>query len=499
MRGYRAVNILVHIGCAIWVALLARALLSRLPRPHGARQRSWMALLAGLLFVAHPLQVQSVTYVVQRMNSLAAFFYLAALLAWLRGRIARDSGSRAAWWSGAALLGALALGSKEIAVTLPLAIWGVEWFFFRDLDRRFALRSALFGGLPLLAVGIWLAASLLPELGLGYAGRSFSAGERLLTELRVVAFYAGLVLLPLPSRLNLLHEFSLSASWLEPITTLLSAVMLAASLGLAAFLARRAPLLSFGILWFWLHLVIESFGLPLALVYEHRTYLPLAGVAIAAGWGIFSLPGVVGRRAVPLGLAIVFLLGIGTLVRNHVWDDSLRLWSDVARKSPGISAAHSNLANAWVVAEQPDRAAVAFRRALELDPGNVEAHNNLGSLQLGARDLAGAMASFRAALELAPGHVRARHNLGIALAEAGNLEEGVREIELAISRDPLEARMWNTLGAMQVRLQRLDDAGESFTRAVRLDPAYIEAQSNLRVLQRMKADRAAQQGGQPAP
>ena len=67
------------MACALLVAGLARALLGRLPRPPRDPDARWLALLAGLLFVAHPLAVQSVTYVVQRMNLLAALFYLAAI------------------------------------------------------------------------------------------------------------------------------------------------------------------------------------------------------------------------------------------------------------------------------------------------------------------------------------------------------------------------------------------------------------------------------------
>jgi tetratricopeptide (TPR) repeat protein len=491
--GFRAVNVLIHVACAIAVALLARALLVQLPRPPSPRDTSAMALFAGLLFVAHPLQIQSVTYVVQRMNALAGLFYVCALLAWLRGRVRPPGSARMGWWSLAAALGALSLGSKEMAVTLPVAIWLIEWFFLRDL-RRFALRSALFAGVPLIGLAIWLYAAVLPEIGLGYQGRAFGAVERLLTELRVVNFYAGLALLPLPSRLNLLHDFALSRSLVDPITTLLSALSLLGSFGLAAYWARRAPLASFAILWFWLHLFVESFGLPLALAYEHRTYLPLAGPAMAAGWALFALSGGSRRRALALGLGAVASLGLATLVRNHVWDDELRLWADVAAKSPGLVAARNNHALALLRAGKHEPAMREFRAALEIDPDDAEAHNNLGNLQLGAGDPNSAIASFQAALRASPGHVGARHNLGIALAEGGNLEGAMQELEAALVRAPQHAQIWNTLGAMRVRLQDLEGAEEAFINAVRLDPGYTEARNNLRSIQRMRANRAKADG-----
>jgi tetratricopeptide (TPR) repeat protein len=485
--GFRLLNVLIHAANAILVALLGRALLARLPQPPPPRDALWIAWLAGLVFAVHPLATQSVTYVVQRMTSLAALFYLAALLAWLRGRESVDPGQRAAWWTAAGASGLLALGSKEIAITLPAAIWLVEWFFFRDLDPGFARKSALRLGLPALVAGVVAYAAIFH--GSGYAGRPFGAGERLLTELRVVVFYASLVVWPLPSRLNLLHDVALSRSLLDPPGTLLAAGLLLAAGVLAGLGARRAPLVAFALAWFGLHLTLESFVLPLALVYEHRVYLPLVAAAWLAPWALFAATGMRARRAVPLALLGVALLAGATLARNQVWRDELGFWREVAARSPGLAGARNNLGLALQRAGELEAAIAEYRAALELDPLDAGIHVNLGSAWLALGRRVEAVSHFEAALRISPDDYRAHYNLGHALAVSGQVDAGASHLERAAHLAPWDAAVWNGLGAVRDLQGRLDEAAEALARALRLDPGNAEAAHNLAAVRARLATR----------
>jgi Flp pilus assembly protein TadD len=481
VRGYRAVNVAIHLVTALLVAWLTRFGLSRLPAAPSQIGAQRIALLAGMIFVAHPLQIQSVTYVVQRMNSLAALFYLAACAGFLCGRVAAG-GRRLAWYGAAGVAGLLAVGSKEVAITLPLAWWLFEWFLFRDLSRDFARRSFWRGGVPLLLLAGGAYAAFLYGPSWVDVPREFTLAERLLTELRVVVFYLGLILLPLPSRLNLLHDFPLSRSLLDPLTTLAAALFLLVALGLAWGSARRAPLVAFGLVWFLLQLALESSVLPLALVYEHRTYLPLAGIAMAVAWGVFRLSAMRPSRALPVGIALVGLLALSTLLRNQVWRDEIRLWSDVAAKSPLQVPAHTNLGTALLRAGRSDAAIAAYRAALALDPGHAEAINNLGTVLLHTGDEQAALEHFRDAVERDPTHYRARHNLARALAERGRTAEALEQLQAALRLAPLQAQLWNGLGAVFVAQQRLDEAAAAFRSALQLDPGLEEARQNLSVV-----------------
>jgi Flp pilus assembly protein TadD len=485
--GFRVVNVALLVANGLLVMALVRRLAERLHPTASAGQRQAMAALAGLLFVAHPLQTQAVTYLVQRMTGLSVCFYLLALLAWLRARDAGETARRLRNGAACAAAWLLALGSKEIAIALPAAIWLVEWFAYRNLDPGFARRSALWLGLPALGLGFGAYAWLLADSGWGYAGKPFGPWERWLTELRVTWIYLGLALFPAPSRLNLLYDVPLSRSLLAPPTTALAALGLLGLAALGIALARRVPMLSFGLAWTALHLLLESAILPLALLFEHRMLLPSVGLAAAAGCGLVQA--LRGRLApaLALGLALALALALASRARNAVWADELRLWSDVAAKSPGLVAAQNNLAMALLRAGRPEDALSALERALAIDPGDAEALNNRGVWRLERGELDAASEDFRAVLARAPGHARALYNLGRALALRGDPEAALDRLEAATRADPGAAPLWNGLGAVQVELGRLAAAEASFRRALALDPTNPEVRGNLEVVQDLRA------------
>jgi len=492
-RGFRLENLAILVACGVLVARLAAALLARLqPAPPEPALRG-MALLAGLLYVAHPLEIQSTTYLVQRMTALSVLFYLAALLCWLRARERGPAAGR--WLAAAALCGLLALGSKEIAVTLPAAIWLIEWCFYRDLDARF-LRRTLVLVLPPLALGALAFALLADRLGLGYAGRAFTPVERLLTQLRVVAFYSSLVAWPLPSRLNLLHEFPLSRGWLAPPSTLFSALWLATLAFAGVALARRARPVFFGLAWCALQLLLESVVLPVAPAFEHRLALPMVGLCLAAAWGCFALFGQRTRPALALGLSAAAALGVATYARNALWRDEPGFWSDVAAKSPGLAAPHTNLGMALLGAGRLDEAEASFHRALAIAPRDAEVWNDLGNLELRRGRRAEAIANFRAALEAEPSHYRALYSLGMTLAQDGDLARALPLVQSALRVAPNEAAIWDGLGSILRAQGREAEAEQAYRRSLALDPTYPFAQGHLAEL---LAARAAAAGAAPTP
>ncbi len=149
--GYHLVNLCVHLICGVLVYLLGLVTFGRVPPPQDHRppervsssSTPWVALAAALIFISHPIQTQAVTYIVQRMACLATLFYLAALLLYIYGRTATTTGQRWSWWVGSLASWLMALGCKEIAATLPLAVLLYEWYFFQDLDRGWLKRSSI--------------------------------------------------------------------------------------------------------------------------------------------------------------------------------------------------------------------------------------------------------------------------------------------------------------------------------------------------------------------
>ncbi len=289
VRSFHITSIICHIlaGWLLFLFLRRTLLLSRFAGRFGDRA-SLVALLATLVWFAHPIQTQAVTYIVQRANVLSGLFSFAALYLFAVIRTSSPGrGLRALQWAGLLLAGLLALGSKETAAVLPVIILLYELFFIRTFDFG-ALRNkwAYLAGI-IIAPALILAAdyhrfgmSLIERTGAIYQLRGFTMWERVLTEFRVLVRYITLLILPLPGRLNLEHEVSISRGLFSPLTTLLSLLVLLALVALGFYLARRRPLISFFIFWFFIQLAIESSVVPLELMFEHRLYLPSVSLAV---------------------------------------------------------------------------------------------------------------------------------------------------------------------------------------------------------------------------
>jgi Flp pilus assembly protein TadD len=512
VTGYHVVNLGVHCASGILVYLLALAVFGRLSRnggPGGPRPAPgwvpWMSLVAALLFCAHPLQTQSVTYVVQRMTSMAAMFYLLSLLLYVRGRLRPPGAGRWTCWAGCLVAWVLALGSKQIAVVLPFAILLFESYFFRDLRREWLRRSlwiALSSAVLVLLIGYAYLGSLEFE---GYARRDFSLPERVLTQLRVVVLYIGLLFAPHPSRLNLTYDFPTSHSLTDPITTLLSLLALLALAGFAIWRAREQRLLSFCIAWFFLHLAIESSVLPLEMVFEHRLYLPMFGFALAASHLLSRFAPGRPVWALALSASVIAALGAATVLRNQTWRDEVTLWEDVVAKSPQDHRAHYHLGGALVAAGRYPEADLHFSETLRLRPDFSAAHNGLG-MSLEARgEIDRAIFHYSEALRIGE-HLRAgggvvpdeavvRVNLALALGRRGRTDEAVEHFTEALRIHPDYAKAHYGLGNLLARRGEIEPAVPHFAEALRIQPDYAAARLDLATafLQLGRPERAADQ------
>ena len=481
VAGYRAVNVAIHGINALLVFFLGRTTFRRVGRLD-ARQADRAALLAAFLFVAHPLQTQSVTYVIQRMNSLAALFTLGTLLLYVRGRGLPERRARVGWYALASISGLLAVGSKQNAITLPAAIWLYEAFFYRDLDLRWIRRSAavLAPLLLLIAAGVYYVLVWGPDFG--YTPRDFGMRERVLTQLRVIVGYAGLVAFPHPARLCLIHEIEPSHSLVAPITTLWSLIAIVTALAAAVAFARRQPLASFGVLWFFLHLSVESSILPLEMVYEHRTYLPLVGVVLAVAHGVVGWSGRTrGRKHVALaGSAIVIAaLAGGTLARNAVWMTPVSLWSDALAKNPNSARAHTNLGSAFAMADRLDEAEREHRLAIAIDPGFTRAQASLAQVLLKQRRPGEAIAMYEIVLRASPGDLAALNGLGAAHVSLGRSDRALEFFEAALKLAPNHPPTIENYALTLLGVKRYEEAEALLRRATRLVSENADAHVHL--------------------
>ncbi|HUT54986.1 MAG TPA: tetratricopeptide repeat protein [bacterium] len=466
-RAYHLTNLIIHLVNAALAFLLLRALFARAPFNKHVPWPRAAALLGALAFAAHPVQTQSVTYVVQRMNLLAALFTLAALLLFIRfrDRPRQKNSTAAAWWASIFAAIGLGLASKENAVAAVPLILAVD---------RCAAQRGFFGWLksrPYLvggAVAAGLAAALFYRatggaLLAGYAGRDFTMAERLLTEPRVVLGYVSLWLFPAGARLSLEHEVMTSTGLFAPPATAVALAVLAAATLYALWRSERAPLLCLGWLWFVGGLALESSFLPLELAFEHRLYLPSLGLVMM----LTDLAARVraGRKAAAvLGVAVA-LLWVNTYLRNTVWSDGIGLWRDTVEKAPGRSRAWSNLGAAYYLADDDARAAWACREAIARDPENADAWHDLGLALYRQAKWAESVQALTRAAALDPSRPETIYQRGRARARQGRYAEAESDIKQAISLRPSDPVYYYQLGLMQLAQGKKDDGARSLLRA----------------------------------
>ena len=504
VMGYHLVNILIHIMTGIFLYFFLKITLSisilsmscRYPVPGksqtvardshaGFSDHSLIAFFAVLIWLVHPIQTQSVTYIVQRMNSMAAMFYVLSFLLYAKARLAEEKKGKSILFAGCVLAGILALGSKEIAATLPFFIFLYEWYFFQDLNRDWFKRHIfLFSGVVILfaiVAVVYMGAHPLERILSDYDKRDFTLIQRVLTEFRVVIYYISLLIFPLPSRLNLDHDFPISSSLINPVTTIFSIVSVIGLIGLAFYMAKRDRLLSFCILWFLGNLVIESSVIGLEIAFEHRAYLPSMFVSMMV---VILVCRYVKQKWVILSLLCVVTLVFSywTYERNTVWGSELSLWEDCVKKSPGKARPHYNLGNVFTRQEKTAEAIDQYSKTLKINPDHEKAHYNLGIALAKQGKIDEAIDHYTSALKIKPDYAKVHNNLGNILARQGRVDEAIGHYYEVLRINPDDAEAHNNLGVVMAYKGRTEKAVFHFREALRIKPDYEDAAKNLKVV-----------------
>jgi hypothetical protein len=369
---FKAFNLMLHLGIALVLWQLLRGLLARDARL--APRAEWIAAAAAALWLLHPLHASTVLYAVQRMAQLSALFVLLSLWAYVGARQALEDGrvrqGLLMLWLAVPALMLLGLLSKENAAVAPALCLVVELAWFQRSPRPRSVQAffALTLLLPALAAAVLLARH--PDLLLGaYSNRDFTLVERVLSQGRALVDYIGQLLAPRPWRMGLYSDdFVASTSLLAPLTTALSWVVLFGVSVAAVLWRRRWPFLFGGWFFFLAAHAVESSFLPLELYFEHRNYLPAAGLLLAAvGLVAIGLERALGaaRLARPglamLGL-IMMVLAAATLSQALVWRSKASLGAQGIASHPLSLRANSDYATAALQDGRWDDARAAMVR-----------------------------------------------------------------------------------------------------------------------------------------
>ena len=625
VTGYHVFNIAVHIVNALLVYFLVlltfrTPYFSNPPVPplsgggeggivtrHASRVT---ALVVALLFVAHPVQTGAVTYIVQRLTSLATMFSLLSLVIYVKWRLMRseESGVRRqeseqeirdnppipplckggrptpqggesapqtlpplklrggeeglpsspsarysyAWYFLSLLSLVLAMKSKEIAFTVPILILLYEWLFFKEKIKAGYL-------IPLLLTLLIIPASMLDAgkpLGevlsdVGAVTRvksELSRGTYFMTQLAVITTYVRLLFLPVSQNLD--YDYPVYRSFLEP-NVFLSFLFLALLFGTAVYLLYKSRvakpvinkdtlsslpdligqsregldspvkpendkqetiyrhangltsplnysrvtrhvlrLSAFGIFWFFITLSVESGIIPIVdVIFEHRIYLPSVGFFIAIASGAFAAGNLLEARIPRIRTVLVAVMVSGALVfagatylRNEMWGDAIRLWSDVVKKSPGKARGYYNLGLSYDREGKLEEAMSHYLTAIRLEPYLAKAHNNLGNIYGKQGRFPEAIREFQTVLAFDPADAAAHSNLGVAYAKQGQFAEALQEFRTALGLNPDFAEAYKNLGIAYMDMNRMDEAAGYLQAALKINPDAADAHNNLGII-----------------
>lgn len=486
--GFRIVNIAIHAANACLVFLLVARMAKAGPRPRGPVSVSVPLgpFSAALLFAVHPLQIESVTYVSQRFESLATLFFLASCLAY--GRYLKDGTVRWKRWSIALLAGGLF--SKETVVTAPVMMVLMDWLCFASTLRAACWRARHHLLCVLIVPAMLAAASWAQNGGVLSFSKTVNITNLDLSPItpldyaltQVCAGVSYLKLLLWPAGQNADADFQRVASlWDARLAVSSSIVIGLLSTGWAGFVKSgkggTGAVCLLGVLWFFITLAPSSSFIPLPdLFVEHRSYLPSIGVALIVGALVDHVrhrQGVVGWKTwiTPAAVACVALvLSVANWRRNEVWRTEVSFWEDAAAKSPGKARPWQSLGTALAARGDKHEGLRCLQKSIGIDPRYLPAWVNIVIIQVELRHYDQAVESSRAALRLYPLSASLHHNLGMALAEGGNVGDAIQSFRRAIDIQPLSADSHACLGHLYRRINDQRRALEHLRKSVVIRP-----------------------------
>lgn len=484
--GYHIVNVMIHIISSVLVFVLAGIVLnsSVVKQKAVLENKKILQLFSALIFAVHPIQTETVTYIVQRMESLSFAFYASALIMYYLFRKEKETVKKVFKFTLFFLAGLLAVMTKQTAYTLPLTILLFEVYFIRDekgscskklvLTLTAALASALIIG---------LAADILPKEYMSDTTR----WQYMITQFKVIPKY--IFLLFIPAGQNIDHHVTVPESLFDPV--ILSGILLIVILIFAGIYAYKndQKVISFSIAWFFAVISLRSSVLPISdLMSEHRLY------PAVFGFGLFISVSVVLTADKIAGsfkynftlitlLLITIIYSVSTVRRNEVWKDELSLWKDSVSKSPEKFRPNYNAGEAYKKFGYSQTALGYYLKADSINGDSYGLCNNIGNIYSEKKDFDSAEKYYLRALALNPEYPKALNNLANIYFKKGNMKKAEELYVYASEKDPGFIDPVLNLGHLYFISEHYDEAVIKYKRVLELDPNHEQARNNLNIIE----------------
>lgn len=445
--GYHIVNLLIHISTAFLFYLLLSSYVDN--EQDGSYHLK--SILASTLFLLHPIATESVTYISSRSSELSAFFILASMLLFFK---ATRNGFHLIEYLLSIVCFALGLATKEAAIVTPVLMMVFDVYFISDKKKISISRLKFY--LPFLGIigaGSYYYATFIMNPTL--QGRDWTV--HILTEMKVFVAYLRLLILPYGQNIDPDVRESLS---LDPAAMI--SLIIIAGLIVVAFLARnKNKVISFSILWFFINLSLFLAVRLSDYMAERWVYAASLGFSLALSEALTAL--LVRNRKIGLSLimCLIMLFGTLTLVRNSVYKDPIRLWTDAAEKSPGKIRPDSNLCASYLEMMDIDKAIEWCNSAVKKGSNYQETYINLASAYFSKGNLEKAKKILLSMNSEGAAYIY-HYNLGVIYSEKREYRRAINEYRLILKTMPHSPAILSSIGECYRLLNNKAKADEYF-------------------------------------
>ncbi len=488
---YRCANISFHVITGLIVYFFFYIGLQKLNKGGFFQENArTIALLVAGVFLLHPVQTQTVSYIVQgQMEGLAGLFVMATLLCFLLFNHVKTPAASYAWGISIYVCAFLSCGTKEIAIVTPILIVLTDWFFiaqgsWESLRKRWILHASLFG--LVWGMYVWFLGKNYFVQALGFQLQSENipgncltqnVGEKIvplyyfMSQFKVILHYMAIFIWPFSICMEYDWKLEPSIGSLGFILPFLSVLFIVALIG---YLLRgnKKNLVAFGLLWFFICISPRSSIIPSwELVVDYKTYLGCVGWLFIIVSGLLYLYQSQAKRlpilrqqaskviALCLLASVLMML---TVSRNSVWESSYKFWEDIVLKAPGKARSHNNFGCQLLVKEKYREALPYFKRALRMEKGYFDPYNNLAFAYGALGRIDQAIWALKQGLQIYSYQPKVYNNLATYLIMKNEYDIAVKAAGQAIELYPYYGKAYFNKGRAHLALDQNEEAWNCF-------------------------------------
>jgi len=495
---YHVVNIIIHIVCSSFVYLVFINTLNVYKERNKSSVPSHLihdvALLGTVLWAIHPIQTQAITYIVQRMASMAAMFYIISLYFYLKFRLQDDSRKKILLIILGVLSWMAAMLTKQNAALLPLSIIAYEIILFRaPLKNNLKFRMLVYGSILsfTIATFFFVAGDIIHHFEKAYAVRPFTMWERLITQPVIITRYLTLLLIPVADFLTVETNIFASESLFSPPITFFANIFILILVTLSIYFCRKYPLVCFAIIFYFINHLIESTVIGLELYFEHRNYLPSIFIYLIVSYFFYNIiifykkqeKGFLYSIFITLMIFVIFSEGNATFIRNEIWKDEITLNSDIIKKAPLNIRGYNNLAAEYMKLGNHDKAIDYLKQGEQIykfTPDRYQKNSigdiycNAGIIELHTRkNFEKAAQLLLKSVEFDPADHKKHYQLAIAFFKLGDMPNAETAIFNAVQLKDDKPQIYNLFGRILYEEGKYDLAVRVFKEGLELEKSRI--------------------------